>query len=143
MVGFRKSGHIYTLLCSYVCIMYVYMYVYMYVCMYVGANGQSGQIFNVTITTSPDTLTYTVGDSVMFICTVDPPITSTTVNVSYLWQCDGCFADGRTEMAFERILTDMDSSSMINCRVTIDNDTFTTDTPFDLQVTQGIVIYNK
>ena len=113
----------------------------------VGVNGQpsgSGQgpsVYNVTITTSPNATTYTVGDSVMFMCIVDPPIISTTVNVSYLWQCDDCFADGRTDMAFVRILTDM-GISMINCRVTVDNDIFTTDTPFDLQVTQGMVIHN-
>ena len=100
--------------------------------------GANGQVYNVTITTSPNATNYTVGDSVMFMCVVDPPIISTTVNVSYLWQCDGCFADGRTDMAFERVLTYMDTS-MISCSVTVDNDTFMTDTPFDLQVTQGIV----
>ena len=106
-----------------------------------GDQSGSGQVYNVTITAIPDAATYTVGDPVMFICTSDSPVASTTVNVSYLWQCDDCFADGRTDMAFERILADMDTS-MINCRVTIDNDVFMTDTPFDLQVTQGMVIHN-
>ena len=72
----------------------------------------------------------------MFMCILDPPVASTTVNVSYLWQCDGCFADGRTGMTIMQVLTDMDTS-MINCEVTIGNDMFMTDTLFDLQVTKG------
>ena len=104
-------------------------------------SGQGQSSYNVTIEANPDMPTYTVGDSVMFMCMVYPPITSTTVNVSYLWLCDDCFADGRTGMVIVQQLTDM-NTSMIDCEVTVDNDTFTTDTSFDLQVTQGMIIHN-
>ena len=107
----------------------------------VGVNGQSGsgQAYNVTITANPDTLTYTVGELVTLECMVDPPIMSTTVNVTYLWQCDGCFADGSTDMVIMRQLTDVDTS-MINCSATVNDNRFMTDTPFDLQVTQGMIL---
>ena len=104
-------------------------------------NGQSGSTpsYNVTITATPSTTNYTVGDSVTLICMVDPPIASTSVIVTYSWQCDGCFADGDTDMVIMRTLTDMDTS-MINCSATVDGVNFTTDEPFDLQVTQGMAI---
>ena len=76
------------------------------------------------------------------MCIVDPPIASTTTIVTYSWQCDSCFADGRTDMTFVQVVTDTDTS-MINCSVTVDGVVFTTGTPFDLQVTQGMVTYNK
>ena len=100
--------------------------------------GANGQMYNVTITANPNTSTYTVGDLITLMCILDPPINTTTVIVTYSWQCDGCFADGRTDMVIMQQLTDMDTS-MISCSVTVDSDTFMTDTPFDLQMTQGIV----
>ena len=108
--------------------------------MYVGVNGQSGngQAYNVTITASPNGSFYAVGDLITLQCIVDPPIISTTVNVTYSWECDGCFADGSTGMVIMRQLTDMDTS-MISCSATINGVKFMTDTPFDLQVTQGMV----
>ena len=98
--------------------------------------GANGQTYNVTITATPNTTTYTVGDLITLICAVDPPIVSTSITVTYLWQCDGCFADGNTDMVIMRTLTDMDTS-MINCSATVDGIIFMTDEPFDLQVTQG------
>ena len=104
-------------------------------------NGQSGSTpsYNVTITATPSATNYTVGDSVTLICMVDPPIASTSVIVTYLWQCDGCFADGDTDMVIMRTLTDMDTS-MIDCSAIVDGVNFTNDEPFDLQVTQGMAI---
>ena len=104
-------------------------------------NGQSGRtlLYNVTITATPSTTNYTVGDSVTLICMVDPPIASTSVTVTYLWQCDGCFADGDTDMVIMSTLTDMDTS-MIDCSAIVDGVNFTTDIPFSLQVTQGTTI---
>ena len=104
-------------------------------------NGQSGStpLYNVTITATPSTTTYTVGDPVTLICLVDPPIVSTSVTVTYLWQCDGCFAHGVTDMIIMRTLTDMDTS-MIDCSAFVDGVVFTTDIPFDLQVTQCMTI---
>ena len=106
----------------------------------VGVNGQSesGLAYNVTITATPNTTTYAVGDLVTLMCTVDPP-TSNNINVTYSWQCDGCFADGITNMAIVRILTEMDNST-INCSATINNETLITAVPFDLLVTQGRVV---
>ena len=101
-------------------------------------NGQSGsgQVYDVTITANPNTSTYTVGDLVTLMCKVDPPINTATV--TYLWQCDGCFANGNTDMVIMQQLTDMDTS-MINCSATVNGVGFTTVTPFDLQV-QGMVL---
>ena len=98
--------------------------------------GANGQMYNVTITASPNTTAYTVGDLLTLTCIVDPPIVSTTINVTYSWQCDGCFAHNRTDMAVIETLTDMDTS-MINCSATVDDIVFTSDIPFNLQVTQG------
>ena len=98
--------------------------------------GANGQMYNVTINASPNTTAYTVGDLLTLTCIVDPPIVSTTINVTYSWQCGGCFADDRTDMAVIETLTDMDTS-MINCSATVDGVVFTTDIPFNLQVTQG------
>ena len=70
---------------------------------------------------------------------VDPPIASISVIVTYLWQCDGCFADGSTDMVIMRTLTDMDIS-VIDCSAIVDGVNFTTDEPFNLQVTQGTTI---
>ena len=104
-------------------------------------NGQSGStpLYNVTIIATPNTATYTVGDLVTLMCLVDLSIASTSVTVTYLWQCHGCFADGVTDMVIMRTLTDMDTS-MINCSAIVDGVVFTTDEPFNLQVTQGMVI---
>ena len=103
-------------------------------------NGQSGSTpsYNVIINATPNATTYTVGDLVTLICLVDPPIVSTSVSVTYLWQCDGCFANN-TDMVIMRTLTDMDTS-MINCSAIVDGVAFTTDIPFNLQVTQGMTI---
>ena len=107
----------------------------------VGVNGQSGstQSYNVTIIANPNTTTYTVGDSVTLICAVDPPIVSTSIIVTYLWQCDGCFADNSTDIAIMRNLTDMDTST-IDCSAIINDVVFMTDESFNLQVTQGMAI---
>ena len=102
----------------------------------VGVNGRSELVYTVVITATPNTTTYSVGDLVTLMCTVDPPASS---NVTYSWQCDGCFADGMTDMAIMRVLSEMDNT-MINCSATISNDTFITDVPFDLQVTRGRVV---
>ena len=104
-------------------------------------NGQGGSTpsYDVTITTTPNTTNYTVGDPVTLICLVEPPIASTSVIVTYLWQCDGCFADGDTDMVIMRTLTDMDTS-MIDCSAIVDGVNFTTDEPFNLQVIQGMAI---
>ena len=101
-------------------------------------NGQSGNglVYTVKITATPNTATYSVGDLVTLICMEDLPISS---DVRYSWQCDGCFADGMTNMAIMRVLSEMDNST-ISCSATINNDTFTTVVPFDLQVTQGRVV---
>ena len=110
----------------------------------IGVNGQSGSgsgsglVYIVTITATPSTTSYSVGDIVTLMCIVDPP-TYSNVNVTYSWQCDGCFADGMTDMAIMRVLTEMDNST-INCSAIINNEIFTTDVPFDLQVTQGRVV---
>ena len=82
---------------------------------------------------------YTVGDSLTLTCMLAPSVNTTDRDVTYLWECNGCFANGMTAMVITQSLTDMDTS-MINCLVTVDNDTFMTDTPFDLRVTQGIFI---
>ena len=104
----------------------------------VGVNGQSGSglVYTVTITATPNTTTYSVGDLVTLMCMVDPLISS---DVTYSWQCNGCFADGMTNIAIMRVVSEMDST-MINCSATINNETFRTDVPFDLQVTQGRVV---
>ena len=106
----------------------------------VGVNGQSGSglAYNVRITATPNTTTYAVGDLVTLMCTVDPPIsTSSNINVTYSWQCNGCLADGITDMVIIIILTEMDNAT-INCSATINNETLITAVPFDLLVTQGI-----
>ena len=100
-----------------------------------GSGSGSGQVYMVTITATPNRTTYSVGDLVTLMCMVDPPISS---DVTYSWHCDGCFADGMTDMAINRVLSEMDNA-MINCSATINNETFRTDVPFDL-VTQGRVI---
>ena len=113
----------------------------------VGVNGQNGNgqnrnglAYNVRITATPNTTTYAVGDLVTLMCTVDPPIaTSSNINVTYSWQCNGCFADGITDMVIVIILTEMDNAT-IDCSATINNETLITAVPFDLLVTQGRVV---
>ena len=102
-------------------------------------NGQSGSTssYNVIIIATPNATTYTVGDLITLICLVDPPIVTTSVTVTYLWHCDGCFADNNTGMVIIRTLTDMDTS-MINCSAIVDGVVFTTDITFNLKVTQGM-----
>ena len=95
----------------------------------------------VTIMAIPDMDTYTVADNLTLICTLDPPPTDTSVTVTYLWECSGCFADGLMTATISRVLTDMDNST-IDCTVTVDGNDTMTDMPFDLQVTEGIVIDN-
>ena len=110
---------------------------------YKGANGQSGkgEVYNVKITASPHLTSYVTGARVTLMCMVDPPISSNdNVSETYLWQCDGCFANGITDMAIMRVLTKQDGS-MINCSATINGVVYKTDMPFYLQVTQGTV-YN-
>ena len=122
--------------------MFVYMFVHtcvycVYVCMYVcvlcgvGANGQ--QNYTVTIVANPNTAPYTVGDTLMLTCMVDPMPKST---VTYQWQCFDCFANGVTAQHITKVLTDMDND-MIDCSVTIDNMEYFNEMMFDLQVTQG------
>ena len=108
----------------------------------VGVNGQSGsgQAYSVTITASPNGSFYAVGDLITLQCIVDPPITSTTTIVTYSWKCNGCFADGYTDMVIMRQLTESDmDTSLISCSATVNGVKFMTDIPFDLQVTQGMV----
>ena len=100
-----------------------------------GSGSGSGQVYTVTIAATSNTTIYSVGDLVTLMCMVDPPISS---DVMYSWQCDGCFADGMTDMAIMRVLSEMDNT-MINCSATINNETFRTDVPFNL-VTRGRVI---
>ena len=88
---------------------------------------------------SPNVGPYTVGSNLTLTCTMPNPPVNTTGIVTYLWQCGGCFANGRTDMTIIQRLTDMDTS-MINCSVLIDGIINGTSMPFDLQVTQGIFI---
>ena len=96
---------------------------------------------NVTIVANPDMDTYAVADNLTLICTVDPPPTDANVTVTYLWNCSGCFADGLMTATISQILTDMDNST-ISCRINNSGNVTVTNTPFDLQVTRGIVIDN-
>ena len=100
-----------------------------------GSGSGSGQVYTVTVTATPNTTTYSVGDLVTLLCVVNPPISS---DVTYLWQCNSCFADGMTDMAIMRVLSEMDNA-MINCSTTINNETLTTVVPFNL-VTRGRVV---
>ena len=100
-----------------------------------GTGSGSGQLYTVSIAATPNTIIYSVGDLVTLMCMVDP---STSSDVTYSWQCDGCFADGMTDMAIIRVLSEMDNT-MINCSATINNETFRTDVPFNL-VTRGRVV---
>ena len=78
--------------------------------------------------------TYTVGDTLMLTCMVDPMPNST---VTYEWQCSDCFANGMITQNITQILTDMDND-MIDCSATIDNMEYDSEMMFDLQVAQGI-----
>ena len=98
----------------------------------IGVNGQS---FNVSIVVDPSMASYTVGDNLTLTCMVDPLPTSTATNVSYSWNCSGCFADGMNSSVFNQVLTDKDSSN-INCSATINGTVYSSDV-FDLRVTQG------
>ena len=100
-----------------------------------GSGSGNGQVYTVTITAIPNTTTYSVGDLVTLLCMVNPPISS---DVTYLWQCNSCFADGMTDMAITRVLSEMDNA-MINCSATINKEALTTVVPFNL-VTQGRVV---
>ena len=84
---------------------------------------------------------YTVGDNLTLNCTANPLPTNTSINVTYSWQCSGCFADGMMTPTVNRTLTVMDNST-INCTVNVGGNVTTADMLFYLQVTQGIVIDN-
>ena len=109
----------------------------------VGVNGQSGSgsgsglVYTVTITATPSTRSYSVGDIVTLMCMVDPPTSS---DVMYSWQCDGCFADGMTDMAIMRVLSEMDNA-MINCSATFNNEALTTVVPFNLVMRGRLVSF--
>ena len=118
----------------------------MLLCTYKGTNGQSasgkGEMCNVKITASPHLISYVTGASVTLMCMVDPPISSNdNITETYLCQCDGCFANGITDMAiiYIRVPTKQDSS-MINCSATINDVLYKTDIPFYLQLIQGMYI---
>ena len=96
---------------------------------------------NVTIVAIPDMNTYAVGDNLTLTCTLNPAPTDTSITVTYLWECSGCFADGLTTPTVTQTLTDMDTT-MIDCTVDVGGNVTMTDMPFDLQVTRGIVIDN-
>ena len=104
-------------------------------------NGQSrsGQTYHVTITASPNATFHEIGDRITLMCIVDPPITATNVTITYSWHCDDCFANGLTDMAIMRQLTDMDTS-MINCSATVDGIEFMTDTPFNLELISMVIL---
>ena len=102
--------------------------------------GTSGQHYNVTIEASSTTTSYTVGDNITLTCVVNSSITSNNSNISYMWTCPGCFADGMTTPTISHHLTSMDSN-MIDCSATVDGVVYMTDIPFDLQVAQGITLY--
>ena len=76
--------------------------------------------------------TYTVGDTLLLTCMVNPVPNST---VTYEWQCSDCFANGMTTQNITRVLTDMDND-IIDCSATIDMG-YDSEMMFDLQVTQG------
>ena len=102
------------------------------------AVGFKEQDYNVTIEVEPDLAFYTVGNTVVLACVVDPVITDTSITTMYSWQCDtGCFADGTTTSTITQRLTDTDSG-VIDCSVNIGGDEYISDTIFDLQVTQGM-----
>ena len=98
--------------------------------------GVSGQDTTVTIEAIPDMNTYAVGDNLTLMCILDPTPTDTSITVTYLWECSGCFANGLTTPTINRILTDMDTT-MIDCTVNVSGNVTMTDIPFDLQVTRG------
>ena len=77
--------------------------------------------------------TYTVGESLVLTCMVEPMPNS---NVTYLWECFGCFADGMMTQNITGVLTDIDSDD-IDCTVTIDGMEYMSEMAFELQVTQG------
>ena len=77
--------------------------------------------------------TYTVGDTLILTCMVDPMPSSA---VTYSWDCSDCFADGMTTQNITRDLTDMDNV-VIDCSARIDDVEYMTEMMFDLQVTQG------
>ena len=78
---------------------------------------------------------YTVGETLTLVCVVDASINTTSRNVTHLWQCSGCFADGLNTSNIMQQLTDRDSS-MISCLVNVDGAEYMSDV-FNLQVTQG------
>ena len=102
-------------------------------CFDVGVNGQD---IIVTIEADPDRECYTVGETLTLKCVLDP--VPSDVNVSYFWECSGCFADGVTMPTISRALNDTDGDSMINCSVTINDNVIMSNMTFDLQVIQGI-----
>ena len=79
--------------------------------------------------------TYTVGDSLMLTCTVDPMPSISSI-VTYLWECSDCFANQMTTQNITRALTDMDNGG-IDCTVTIDGTNYMSEMTFELEVTQG------
>ena len=91
---------------------------------------------------NPDTGPYIVGDTLMLTCVVDPLPSSTGDNATYSWQCASCFAEAETDPTFERVLSDMDSSS-INCTVAINGTMFRSDNMFNLQVIEGSLLVYK
>ena len=66
--------------------------------------GASGQPYGVTIEAS-STTSYTVGDNITLTCVVDSSITSNPSNISYIWTCSHCFADGMTTPIINHHLT--------------------------------------
>ena len=79
------------------------------------------------------------GTFVTLMCIVDPPIptSNATINETYLWQCDGCFANENSDMVINKKILIIEDTSVINCSAIINGDVYETDVPFYLQVTQG------
>ena len=109
---------------------------FLFICTTLWCVGASGQNYDVTIEASSTTTSYNVGDSITLTCVVDSSIASNSSDISYIWTCSGCFADGMTTATISQRLTSMDTS-MIYCSATVDGVAYMTDMPFDLQVTQG------
>lgn len=74
------------------------------------------------------------------MCMVDPQPSSSAANLSYLWTCSNCFADGLTMPTIIRVLSDVDTA-MINCTATIDGVEYRSNMAFNLQV-QGKGTYS-
>ena len=99
--------------------------------------GVEGQNITVTIEADPDKEFYSVGENLTLMCVLDP--IPSDGNVSYFWECSGCFADGVAMQTIIRVLNDSDGGSMINCSVIINDSLIMSDMTFDLQVIQGTI----